>query len=231
MNQPGPDRGPPLRWLGLASVAYGVASVAVGLAVAVVIRFTVSDAEELLADVAARRALWLWAAALLIAQQALLVPIALALAVTLAHRVRLLTLAGCAFLALAGLAYIASGVCHGVLGAHLVAAYENPLTDRSVTVAQATVVHALGDTNFAVALVSGAVALVVLAGAVRRSPNFPPRLATLALAASFFQALQFGWFVFADLGAAAPIGGLLQGAWFVWLGAHLGHLARVPAIS
>lgn len=235
MTAGGPGGSPPFRpkarrWSGVAAAAYGLSSLSVAVAIEVVVSRGVPDPHQLLVDISGRRVLWMAAQVVLIAQQALLVPIAVALIVTLGPSTRAVTASGVALLGLAGTAFVNSGVVHGVLGAHLVSDFDDSARDLSVTIAQAEVAHALADTFYFVGVVAAALALCVLAVAVRRSSGLPRGVARLGVATAAAQGTQFGWFFLPELGAAAAVGGILQTGWFLWLGRGLWRPGVVPAI-
>ena len=197
-----------------ALVAYGVIWLVVPGFIGIVIRLQVPNPTELLRDVAAHRGLWIGANALLIAQQALLTVAAPAIGRrcdgVAADAVR-------GLLAIAGGALIASGVFHGVLGAHL-AGQVGPGTLDGDLVRSAELVHALGDTCWFVGIGALTLATVVTSVAWWRAPDGRRHVARLGLAAVLVDVLQFGWFADHVFGVFAAPGTLLQAAWFVVVG-------------
>ena len=178
----------------VALVAYGGIWLVVPGFIAIVIRLQVPDPAELLRDVADRRALWIGANVLLIAQQALLTVAAPAVG-------RLVDggrgdAAGSAvrgLFAIAGGAFIASGVFHGVLGAHLASPDKvttGPLDPALVR--DVELVHALGDTWWFVGI-GALTALTALTSAVWWGGPLR-RIAWLGAATVAVGLLQFGWF-------------------------------------
>jgi hypothetical protein len=202
-----------------ALVAYGVCWLAVAGLIAVVIRLQVPDAAGLLRDVAGRRAVWIGANALLIAMQVLLTVAAPWLARVVRRRNPVAADATLGLLAIAGGALIASGVFHGVLGAHLADQVTAGPLDAAL-VRDASVVHALGDTSWFVGLGALAAATAVCSAVWWRAPDRSSRrLAWLGAAAVGCGLLQYGWFVDHAFGLFAAPGTLLQAAWFVAVGA------------
>ena len=199
----------------MAFIAYGACWLVVPGFIAVVIRLQVPNPPELLRDVAANRALWIGANALLIAQQALLAVAVPGLG-RLVHGAAGDAVRG--LFAIAGGALIASGVFHGVLGAHL-ASKVTPAPLDADLVLSAELVHALGDTCWFVGIgaVAAATAVTSMAWWHRAAPL--RRLAHLGIAAVAVGLVQYGWFVDHVFGVFAAPGALLQAAWFVMVGA------------
>jgi hypothetical protein len=223
--------GDALRWGGSAAVAYGVGMTAVAVVIGVVVRATVPTPAELLADVTDTRALWVASQALLAVLQGLLVPVAIALYLVLGGRDRPGVAAAIAFFGLAGLAYMVSGVFHGVLGAHLARPGAGDGAGAAVVVAETELVHALGDTWWFVAVAATAAATALLVGPIRRSPDLPGGLATVGVAAVVLDAVQLLWFFVPAAGAAGPFGAVVHAVWFGWLGLRLRALALQPSLS
>jgi hypothetical protein len=197
-----------------ALVAYGVIWLLVPGFIAVVIRLQVPNPGELLRDVAEHRALWIGANALLIAQQALLTVAGPAIA-RRCDGVAADAVGG--LLAIAGGALIASGVFHGVLGAHLASRVGPGSLDVDL-VRRAELVHALGDTCWFVGIGALTAATAVTSAAWWRSTDARRHLARLGAVAVVVDVLQFGWFADHVFGAFAAPGTVLQAAWFVVLG-------------
>ena len=195
---------------GAALVVIGVLWLVVAGMIAIVIRMQVPSPGELLRDVAGQRALWIASNVVLIVQQA-----ALATGAS-----RLARWAGPTepavrgFFGIAGGALVASGVVHGVLGAHLASKVTAaPLGEALLLDAELS--HAIADTFWFVgvgALVAST-ALVTLAR--RRSDR---HLAWVGAGAVVFNLLQFGWFFDHFFGVFAGPGTLLQAAWFGMVG-------------
>lgn len=207
---------PRARLEGAGLVGYGVLWLVVAGLIAVVIRLQVPTPEELLRDVAARPAIWIGANVVLICQQVLLVVVIPALsrlvgqATVAADTVR-------GLLALAGGALVASGIFHGVLGAHL-ASKVTPAPLDTDLVRLAELVHALGDTCWFVgvgALTAATAAVVIMQW---RQSDRPRSLAVIGVAAVTCNLLQFGWFADHAFGVFAAPGTVLQAGWIVGAG-------------
>lgn len=211
------------QWEGAALIAYGVVWLTVAGLIAVVIRLEVPDPEELLRDVADRRALWIGANALLIVQQVLLVLVIPALArvvgpgTVAADAVR-------GLLALAGGAFVASGVIHGVLGAHLADKVTSGPLDSDL-VLSTELVHALADTFWFVGVGALTATTAVVAAAQWRHSGGQRTLAAIGAGAVACNLLQFGWFADHVFGVFAGPGALLQTLWLAGTGRGL----RSPA--
>jgi hypothetical protein len=204
---------------GYALIAYGVCWLAVAGFVAIVIRLQVPDPQELLRDVAGNRVTWIGANALLIAMQALLTVGAPRLGRSIARRSAVAADAARGLLAIAAGALVASGVFHGVLGAHLADQVTPGRLDPDL-VRAATVLHALGDTSWFVGVGALLATTAVCSLAWWRSPvRVERRLAWLGTVAVACGLLQFGWFADHAFGLFAGPGTLLQAAWFVAVGA------------
>jgi hypothetical protein len=200
---------------GLAAMAYGVGFAIVIVVIGVVVGGSVPDPAELLADVTRYRSAWVAAQALLAAQQALLVPIVIGLFRIFEVSERSTLVAASAYLGVAGIAFLASGVFHGVLGVHLAT------KTGDLAVAETELVHAFGDTFWFAGIGALAVATVILTGPVRRSPHLPSGLAVLGVVAVVLDGLALLWFFVPAIGVAGAVGDLAHAAWFVWLGARL----------
>lgn len=191
----------------------GVLWLVVAGMIAVVIRLQVPSPAELLRDVHGQRALWIAANAVLIAQQAALVTAAGALARwagPAAPAVR-------GLLGLAGGALVASGVVHGVFGAHL-ASKVTPAPLGDALVLDAEFAHAVADTFWFVGVGALVAATALVTAARWRSDR---RLAWVGAAAVVFNLLQFGWFFDHAFGLFAGPGTALQAVWFVIAGIAL----------
>jgi hypothetical protein len=216
------------RW---ALAAYGIGLLLVGGLVGIVIRARVPDPTELLHDLAGRRALWIGANVLLIVLQAALTVGAPALGRVLAPRSVPGADAARGLLALAAGALVASGVFHGVLGAH-VAAHVGPDPLDPDLVRSAEVLHALGDTTWFVGL-GALTAAIAVSSAVwwrDRDPRLR-RLARLGVLTAAVSCLQYGWFAWSPLGLFALPGALLMAAWFVLAGASTTGQPPVPVVE
>jgi hypothetical protein len=200
-------------------VVYGVGWLVVPGFFAVVIRLQVPNPGELLRDVADHRAMWIGANVLLIVLQVPLIVAGPSLARSVEHAGAAVADAVRGLVAVAAGSLIASGVFHGVLGAHLAdEVTTGPLDPDLVRVA--SVVHALGDTAWFVGLGAVAVTTALCSIAWWRSPVRATRLvAWLGAVAVAVGLLQFGWFVDRVFGLFAAPGTLLQAAWFVAVGA------------
>jgi hypothetical protein len=209
---------------GAATIAYGVVWLAVAGLIAVVIRLQVPTPAELLRDVADDPAVWIGANALLIVQQVLLVLVVPALS----REVGTTTVAADAvrgLLAMAGGALVASGVFHGVLGAHLASKVTPAPLDPDL-VRLGELVHAVGDTFWFVGVGALTATTAIVVTAQWRAPH-GRGLAATGAAAVACNLLQFGWFVDHFFGVFAAPGTLLQAAWFAGTGAsHWRRTAR-----
>ena len=202
-----------------ALVAYGACWLLIAGLIAVVVRLQVPDAEELLRDVARRRAVWIGANALLIAMQVLLTVAAPWLSRAVRRRDAVAADATLGLLAIAGGALIASGVFHGVLGAHLADQVTAGPLDAAL-VRDASVVHALGDTSWFVGLGALAAATAVCSAVWWRAPaRAARRVARLGAVAVVCGLLQYGWFFDHAFGLFAAPGTLHQAAWLIAVGA------------
>ena len=216
------------RW---AFAAYGVTFLVVGGLVAIVIQFRVPNPAALLRDVADRRPMWIIANAVLIVQQVLLVVAAPAFGRVIASRSTLAADAVRGLLAIAGGAFIASGTCHAVLGAHLASEVTAGPLDPDL-VRSAKVLHALGDTTWFIGL--GAVtAMIAVCAAVwwRADDRGVRRLARLGAVAVVVGCLQYGWFFAHVLGLFAAPGAALQALWFVAVAASTTGQPPAPVVE
>lgn len=210
-----------------ALVAYGMAWLGVAGFIAIVIRLRVPDPEELLRDVAARRGVWITANVVLIAQQALLTVGGPWLVRSVRRLSPVAADAVGGFLAIAAGALVASGVFHGVLGAHLADQVTPGPLDPDL-VRTATTIHALGDTTWFVGV--GALAAVTAICTVVWWPGTARRAVAIVGAATVVCVVaQFGWFVDHVFGVFAAPGTLLQAAWFVMIGTTAADRPPVPA--
>jgi hypothetical protein len=207
-----------------AFIAFGVAWLATAGLIAVVVRLQVPTPAELLDDVAASPVAWIAANVLLI-----VTPLTFSvIGPTLAQRVgpgQASTLTG-VLLLVAGTAMVASGVFHGVFGAHLAARVDDEPAPAGLVEA-AEVVHAVGDTWWFVAVGAlMALTAVVCARDVahdRVSHRVPIWIGALSVLANL---AQFGWFVDHAFGVFAAPGTALQAAWFVAIAAEIREAAR-----
>jgi hypothetical protein len=211
-------------WAGLAAIAYGAGFALVVVIVGVVVGGAVPDPAALLADVTRHQGAWVASQVVLAAQQVLLVPIVIGLLFRFEGGERTTVAAGAAFLGVAGIAFLASGVIHGALGAHLGG------RTGSVAIAETELVHAIGDTFWFAGIGGLALAVLVLAGPIRRSPHLPSGLAALGVVAAVCDGLALLWFFVPDIGFAGALGDVLHAAWFVWLGGALLARPVAPAI-
>jgi len=199
-----------------ALVGYGALWLMVAGLIAVVIRLQVPTPSELLRDVAARPALWIGANAVLIVQQILLVFVAPPLRRVVGAPTAAADMVQ-GLLLLVGGALVASGVFHGVLGAHLASEVTAaPLDPDLVRLTELT--HALGDTCWfiGVGALSAATALVV--ASLWRQPDGARWLVAVGAVAVGCNLLQFGWFADHAFGAFAAPGTLLQAGWLAGAG-------------
>lgn len=201
---------------GSALIAYGIVWLAVAGSIAVVVRLQTPTPAELLRDVADRPALWIGANAALIAQQALLTVATPAL-VSLLRIGRPASDALRGLAILAGGALVASGVLHGVFGAHLATKITDGQIDPSV-VLEAELVHALGDTCWFVGVAALAAVTAIGAWSQRRVPGRGRWLGATGALAVACNLLQFGWFADHVFGVFAGPGTLLQAAWLAGTG-------------
>jgi hypothetical protein len=216
------------RW---ALAVYGVVMLVVGGSIAIVIGGHVPTPAELLRDVSERRGVWIAANVLLIVQQALLTVGAPALARVVAMSSRVAADAVGGLLAIAAIAFIASGTFHAVLGAHLVSEVTSGPLDPGL-VRDATVVHALGDTTWFIGLAALSAATAVCSIVWWRAGDAAARFrAWLGAAAVLVGLLQYGWFVAHVLGLFAVPGALLQAAWFVAVGATTTGEPPAPVVE
>jgi hypothetical protein len=214
------DEGVPVRLQAGAFVAFGVAWLATAGLIAVVVRLQVPTPAELLDDVAASPVPWIAANVLLI-----VAPLTFSvIGPTLANRVG----TGAApplttvLLLLGGTAMAASGVFHGVFGAHLAARVDDEPAPAGLVEA-AEVVHAVGDTWWFVAV--GALMALTAAVCARDAAHdrVQHRVSIWIGALSVLANLaQFGWFVDHAFGVFAGPGTALQAAWFVAIAAEIG---------
>lgn len=202
--------------------------------VAIVIRLQVPDPSELLRDVADRRAVWIASSVLLISMQALLTVGGPWLAGAVRPRAPGGALAADAargLLAMTAGAFVASGVFHGVLGAHLADQVTAGPLDRDL-VRVTTVVHALGDTSWFVGLGALTTVTAVCSAQWWRAPEpSRRRLARLGALAVGCGLLQYGWFVDHAFGLFAAPGTLLQATWLAAVGATTTDRPPVTAVE
>lgn len=195
---------------GAALVVVGVLWLVVAGMIAIVIRMQVPSPAELLRDVDGQRALWIASNVVLITQQAALA--------TGASRVARSAGPGASavrgLLGIAGGALVASGVVHGVFGAHL-ASKVTPAPLGEALVLDAELSHAIADTFWFVG-VGALVVTTALVTLVRGRSN--RLLAWVGAGAVVFNLLQFGWFFDHFFGVFAGPGTLLQAAWFGLVG-------------
>jgi hypothetical protein len=215
------------RW---ALVGYAGCWLAVAGLIAIVIRLQVPDPQELLRDVAANRVTWIGANALLIAMQVLLTVAAPWLAAVIGVRSAVAADAARGLLMIGAGALVASGVFHGVLGAHLADEVTAGPLDPDL-VRSATLVHALGDTSWFVGVGSLTAVTAVGAAAWWTSPSAAERrLARLGALSVVCGLLQFGWFVDHVFGLFAGPGTLLQAAWLAAAGTTTTDRPPVTAV-
>jgi hypothetical protein len=201
-----------------AFVVFGVAWLAIAGLIAIVLRLQVPTPAELLVDVAERPATWIAANVVLIVAPLTFAAIAPALGVRVgpgpAARVVVV------LLMFAGGALVASGVFHGVFGAHLAARVDDRPQPAGLVEA-AEVVHAVGDTWWFVAVgaLTATTALVSAVDARRRRP--PLAVIWIGVGSVLCNLAQFGWFADHAFGVFAAPGTFLQSAWFVAIGITL----------
>lgn len=232
----------------IALIGVGILWLAVAGLIAVAIRLGVPTPAELLRDVADRRAIWIAANVVLIVQQAALALAAPALIGVSEHVIsadrhdrpgrrgvvgelatgETATSALTGMLLIGGGAFVASGVVHGVFGAHLASKVTpEPIAPDLVT--DAELLHALGDTFWFVGVgamlaVTSIVSLGLWVGDERGGHD--RLVALLGAGAVIANLLQFGWFVDHVFGVFAAPGTLLQAAWFAMLGYSVGRRRR-----
>ena len=195
---------------GAALIVVGVMWLVVAGMIAIVIRMQVPSPAELLRDVAGQRALWIASNVVLIAQQAALATGATRLAKSAGPTTPVVR----GLLGIAGGALVASGVVHGVFGAHL-ASKVTPAPLGETLVLDAELSHAIADTFWFV----GVGALVATTTLVTLTRGRSDRLlAWVGAGAVVFNLLQFGWFFDHFFGVFAGPGTLLQAAWFAMVG-------------
>ena len=192
---------------GAALVAVAVGWLTVAGMIAIVIRMQVPTPVELLRDVAGQRALWISANVVLIVQQAVLI-VGVPLLLGLVGPAAAPLLRG--LVAIAEGALVASGVFHGVFGAHLASKVTDAPLAEAVAL-DAELVHALGDTCWFVGVGALTAATALVSIAVRRRHVL---FAGVGLASVVFNLLQFGWFFDHVFGVFAGPGTALQAAWF-----------------
>lgn len=191
---------------------FGVAWLAIAGLIAVVLRLQVPNPAELLADISERPATWIAANVVLI-----VTPLTFALIVPeLSRRAGPGSAAQLvvALLLITGGSLVASGVFHGVFGAHLAARFDDQPQPVGLVEA-AEVVHAVGDTWWFVG-VGGLTATTALVCAVDvRQRRGPAVIIWIGVASVLCNLAQFGWFADHFFGVFAAPGTLLQAAWFV----------------
>ncbi|MET0908550.1 MAG: hypothetical protein ABWZ99_03700 [Ilumatobacteraceae bacterium] len=196
----------------VAFTLFGVAWLAIAGLIAIVLRLQVPNPEELLADVSERPATWIAANVVLI-----VTPLTFAVIVPeLSRRTGPGSAAQLvvALLLITGGSLVASGVFHGVFGAHLAARFDDQPQPVGLVEA-AEVVHAVGDTWWFVG-VGGLTATTALVCAVDvRQRRGPALVIWIGVASVLCNLAQFGWFADHFFGVFAAPGTLLQAAWFV----------------
>jgi hypothetical protein len=196
----------------VAFTLFGVAWLAIAGLIAIVLRLQVPNPEELLADVSDRPATWIAANVVLI-----VTPLTFAVIVPeLSRRAGRGSAAQLvvALLLITGGSLVASGVFHGVFGAHLAARFDDQPQPVGLVEA-AEVVHAVGDTWWFVG-VGGLTATTALVCAVDvRQRRGPAVIIWIGVASVLCNLAQFGWFADHFFGVFAAPGTLLQAAWFV----------------
>jgi hypothetical protein len=192
----------------IAFVLFGAAwLVSAGLTM-VVTRLQLPTPEELLEDVHDRPVSWLAANVVLIVAPltfAAIQPV-LAGSVPAGTAARLVTL----LLVVAGGSLLASGVFHGVLGAHLAPRVDD-VPQPAGLVEASELLHALGDTWLFV----GVGALTVLTAVVSAlDAQLSRAMRWIGLLSVVCNVAQFGWFVDEAFGVMAAPAIVLQAAWF-----------------
>jgi hypothetical protein len=195
-----------------AFAGFGAAWLVIAGLIAIVLRLQVPTPAELLEDVAASPVAWIAANVLLI-----VAPLSFSvIAPVLRERVGPGSAASLAatLLLVAGVSLIASGVFHGVFGAHLAARVDDDPRPAGLVEA-AEVVHAVGDTWWFVG-VGALMALTALVCATDVARHQPQRRFTVWIGALSVVANlgQFGWFFDHAFGVFAAPGTVLQAAWF-----------------
>ena len=201
----------PSRIEGTALVLVGILWVVVAGLIAIVIRMQVPNPAELLQDVADQRAVW-------IASNVVLIVLAAALATgstLLARSAGPGEPAVRGVLGIAAGALMASGVAHGVFGAHL-ASKVTPAPLGETLVLDAELTHAIADTFWFVGVGALVVATALATLARGRSDRL---LGWVGAGAVVFNLLQFGWFFDHVFGLFAGPGTALQAVWFGLVGA------------
>ncbi len=221
---------PGLSWrrrAGLAAPGLAVTSLGAAVLEAVVLDVSIVSPADLVADVARLQVPWVLAQVLLVVGQELLLAVVLGLAEVLGPQGVLVRVQ----LAAAGALFVLSGIFHGVFGWHVAALDVLVGADRASAVHLAEILHALGDTTYYLGVASTALAMLALAPLVRRTGVLPSRLATLGVVAAVLQLVEFGYFLLPGLAWAAPVGVLLQAAWYVCLGSVLRRASWAPTLS
>jgi hypothetical protein len=198
-----------------AFVLFGVAWLAIAGLIAIVLRLQVPTPAELLVDVADRPATWIAANVVLIVAPLTFAAIAPALGERAGPgpAAQLVVV----LLMVAGGSLVASGVFHGVFGAHLAARVDDQPQPAGLVEA-AEVVHAVGDTWWFVA-VGALTATTALVSAIdARYRRHRRTIVWIGVAAVLCNLAQFGWFADHAFGVFAAPGTLLQSAWFVAIG-------------
>jgi hypothetical protein len=173
---------------------------------------------------------WIGGNALLIAMQVLLTVAAPWLAGVVGQRSALAADAARGLLMIGVGALVASGVFHGVLGAHLADEVTAGPLDGDL-VRSATLVHALGDTSWFVGVGALTAVTAVCSAAWWTSPaRAERRLARLGAVTVVCGLLQFGWFVDHVFGLFAAPGTLLQAVWLGAVGATTTDRPPVTAV-
>ena len=204
----------------VAFAVFGAAWLAIAGLIAVVVRLQVPTPAELLDDVADAPVVWIVANVLLIVAPLTFAVIGPALWHRIGPGVTAQLVSG--LLLVAGVALIASGVFHGVFGAHLAARVDN-VPQPTGLVEAAELVHAVGDTWWFVGVGAlMAVTALVCATDVRTGASRTLMASTWIGGFSVLANLaQFGWFFDHLFGAFAAPGTTLQALWFFALAVEM----------
>jgi hypothetical protein len=221
--------GPGWRTSVVALALFAAAWLMIAGLIAIVVRLQVPTPAELLDDVAEQPVPWLVANVLLI-----VAPLTFAvIGPVLTQRIGPGTPASLVsvLLLVAGGSLIASGVFHGVFGAHLAARVDD-VPQPAGLVEAGEVVHAVGDTWWFVGVgaLMAVTALVSIADAAAARDSNRRSVAIWVGAMSVLANLgQFGWFFDHWFGVFAAPGTTLQALWFLALAYEVREQARQSA--
>jgi hypothetical protein len=210
------------------AVGWVVASLTTGIAIG----FSILQPSSLLFTLSHHRDLFIFSNGWMIATQLLVAPLVLGLVVVLRPTLnRPGVVLGLADLAASSLLFIMSAACHTVYGtvpAKAIAAARG--ARRNDIVLSSDVLHHVADFFYFLGIAATAAALVLLARAMRESPDLGRLVAGLAIATAVAHVLQFGWLL--DVTAMESfgiVGIVLQVILFAVVGLHL--LRAAPAFA